>query len=243
MDTPRPRVAIFSDIHANLEALEEAVAYTKRLNVEKYTVLGDTVGYGANPNECFEWVIQNASLFILGNHEKALVDLAIVENFTDFAREAILWTRGIMNPSLVKLVPELPYLKIEQNVTFTHSSPDEPEEFRYLLSFQDARPSFKKMEGSICFVGHTHVPSCFCENAQTASYLGPGILSLTKGERYILNPGSVGQPRDRDPRLSFGIFDEEKQTFEIVRLPYDNQKAAQKIRQAGLPAYLADRLL
>lgn len=237
------RIAIFSDIHANLEALEEAVAYSKRLNVEQYVVLGDTVGYGANPNECFDWVIQNASTFILGNHEKALIAPSIVENFTDLAREAILWTRKVIHPLFLKTVEELPYLKIERNLTFAHGSPDEPEEFRYLLSFQDTVPSFKKMEGSICFVGHTHVPSCFCENARTAAYLKPGVLSLKKGERYILNPGSVGQPRDKDPRLSFGIFDDEKQTFEIVRLPYNNQKAAGKIRKAGLPTYLADRLL
>ncbi len=237
------RLAIFSDIHANLEALEEAVACAERSNIQKYAVLGDTVGYGANPDECFKWAVQKASIYILGNHEKALIDLSIVEDFSSPAREAILWTRKIMAESLRRLVYDLPYLKIERGVTFAHGSPGEPEEFRYLFSFQDAAPSFKKMSGPICFVGHTHVPRCFCETEKSASYLKPGIVSLKKGERYILNPGSVGQPRDKDPRLSFGIFDDEKQTFEVIRLEYDNQKAAQKIRKAGLPAYLADRLL
>ena len=237
------RFAVLSDIHGNLEALETAVSFAKGRGIDRWMVLGDTVGYGAEPNACFEWVLQNASLCLMGNHEKAVVDHALRDWFNEWAREAIVWTAGIMDPALKKAIPDLPYVKIENDFTFAHGSPDNPEEFRYLVSFNDAVPSFRYLEKPVCFVGHTHVPCCFCEGKRSAEYLPPGMVNLEPGERYILNPGSVGQPRDRDPRLSFGIFDEGKRSFEIVRLTYDNVKAAGKIRKAGLPRYLADRLL
>jgi diadenosine tetraphosphatase ApaH/serine/threonine PP2A family protein phosphatase len=237
------RYALLSDIHSNLEALETAVGHAENQHIDSWVVLGDTVGYGANPNECFEWVLQHADIYIVGNHEKAVVEPRFREWFNEWAREAIVWTDEVMTEKSKKEILSLPYLRIEKGMTFAHGSPDEPETFRYLFSFEDAVPSFKKMEGTICFVGHTHVPSCFCEGTKEAGYIPAGLYALRKGERYILNPGSVGQPRDRDPRLAFGIFDDEKQTFEVVRLAYANDKAADKIRKAGLPRYLADRLL
>lgn len=237
------RLAIFSDIHSNLEALETAVYHAETQAVEATVVLGDTVGYGANPNECFEWVMHHAVVNLMGNHEKAVIDRTIRQSFNPYAHEAIVWTEEKMDEIFKKKIDGLPYMKIDKEVTFTHGSPDRPEEYRYLLSFEDAAPSFGYFEHRVCFVGHTHVPSCFCQNARTAARLLPGRTQLLPDERYILNPGSIGQPRDRDPRLAYGIFDTAKQTFEIFRLPYDNIKAANKIRKAGLPRYLADRLL
>ena len=237
------KYAIFSDIHSNLEALETAVSCVKGRGIQKIAVLGDTVGYGANPNECLEWVVQNADVRLMGNHEKGVIDPGIRDWFNDYAREALVWTDEVLDEKFRKSIAGLPFMRLEKGATFVHSSPDRPEEFKYLLSYEDAQSSFRSMEGDICFVGHTHVPCSICANARRAEYLRPGILKLAAGERYILNPGSVGQPRDRDPRLAFGIFDDSEQTFEIVRLDYDNRKAADKIRKAGLPQYLADRLL
>lgn len=234
---------MFSDIHGNLEALETAVGNAGSKQVDQFAVLGDTVGYGANPNECLEWAMDHASIHLLGNHEKALVDLSIRESFSDFAFEAIVWTSGIMNPALVKKIPDLTHVVIREDITFAHASPANPEEFPYLTRFEDAVPAFQKMQTPVCFIGHTHVPSCFCELTRSMVRLEPGILKLENKGRMILNPGSVGQPRDRDPRLSYGIFDSEKKTFEIVRLEYENRKAAEKIYKAGLPRYLGDRLL
>jgi diadenosine tetraphosphatase ApaH/serine/threonine PP2A family protein phosphatase len=142
-----------------------------------------------------------------------------------------------------KAIAELNFLHITSDATLAHGSPDQPEEFHYLFSVADARPSFRAFQTPLCFVGHTHIPSLFMESAFSMDYLPPGLYPLKKDERYILNPGSVGQPRDRDPRLALGIFDDEKWTFELVRLEYDNRKAAQKIRKAGLPDFLAARLL
>ena len=237
------RIAILADIHSNLEALEKAVAYLKDQKIEEWFVLGDTVGYGANPNECYQWAIDHADLNIMGNHEKAVIDPSLREWFSPHARDAIIWTEDVLKPDYKKAMAQLPFVKIEKGVTYTHGDLDAPEEFRYLTSFTEAQPSFQKMENPICFVAHTHVPACFCESKRSADYLEPGVLTLEQGERYILNPGSVGQPRDRDPRLALGIFDDARRTFEIVRLSYDNHKAADKIRKAGLPQYLADRLL
>lgn len=235
--------ALFSDIHANLEALETAESFAKKRGLTRFIVLGDTVGYGANPNECFEWALKNAETVLMGNHEKAVTDIGLREFFAPIAAEAIAWTASVMDPKLIKQTLDLIYKKVEKTMTFTHSSPDEPEKFRYIRNLSDAKPSFENMENNLCFIGHTHVPSCFFEKTNAAETLKPGILRVPKNEKVILNPGSVGQPRDRDPRLSFGIFDEAAWTFEIVRLEYDAQKAARKIRKAGLPAYLADRLL
>ena len=237
------KTALFSDIHANWDALKTAVEYAEGQGIRQFAVLGDSIGYGANPNECLDWVLQHASVNLMGNHEKALMDPALRKWFNPLAAQTITWTESVVEKKFAEKIRDFPYLKSSKEITFTHGSPDDPEKFRYLMSFGDASHSFRAFKGWICFVGHTHVPGCFCEHARSATYLKPGVMELSNSERYILNPGSVGQPRDYDPRLSFGIFDDEKKTFEIVRLEYDNQAAAQKIRKAGLPAYLADRLL
>lgn len=237
------RHAIFSDIHSNWEALERALEYLKKDRVDEYWVLGDTLGYGASPNECFGWMIQNARVTVVGNHERAMIDPAILDWFNSDARTAAEWTAGILKPAFREKIRDLDFLHITTSATMAHGSPDNPQEFRYLFTFKDARPSFHSFETALCFVGHTHIPSIINEAAESVRYLRPGLCELEPNERYILNPGSVGQPRDHDPRLSFAIFDDKKWTFELIRLEYDNQKAAAKIREAGLPEYLARRLL
>ena len=237
------RHAIFADIHSNWEALETALNYLTEHKVDEICVLGDTLGYGANPTECFGWMLQNAHVALLGNHEKAMIHPEILEDFNPEAREASEWTAGVLKPEYREKIEGLRYLHINLFSTMAHGSPDNPHEFRYLFSFEDARPSFHAFETPLCFVGHTHVPTLFSEARESVVYLLPGVYELERKEHYLLNPGSVGQPRDRDPRLSFGIFDDQKWTFELIRLRYDNRKAADKIRKAGLPVFLADRLL
>lgn len=237
------KLALFSDIHSNLEALEKAHSHASGLGIKKFMILGDTVGYGANPNECFEWALKSGSVILMGNHEKALTDVRIRMGFNSAAAAAIEWTAGCMDAKLVEKSLKLDYVKEENNLTFAHSSPATPEDFPYVSGYEDAVPAFNEMKTRICFIGHTHIPSCFCEMGERAEKLKPGIFKLPKEGKVILNPGSIGQPRDSDPRLSYGIYDDEAETFEIVRLDYDNQKAADKIRKAGLPRFLADRLL
>ncbi|MDD5218484.1 MAG: metallophosphoesterase family protein [Candidatus Omnitrophica bacterium] len=234
---------ILADIHGNQEALETVIAHLRDRDVGAWIVLGDTVGYGANPNECFEWVLQNAKFQLMGNHEEAVVHRSLRDWFSGWAREAIDWTDRVLRPEFKKEISALSFMRIENQITFAHASPDTPDQYRYLMRYEDAVASFKKMENAVGFVGHTHVPSFFSEEKHTFTWLKEGCLSLAGKGKMLLNPGSVGQPRDGDSRLSFGIFDDENKTFEIVRLVYDNVKAANKIRKAGLPRFLADRLL
>ena len=237
------RYAIFADIHGNLEALHAALEYTQKHHLNHYIVLGDSIGYGADPNACYEWAQKHAEYHVLGNHEAAVLHEKIRWEFNDWARVAIDWTAERLSPGWLQSIKELPYLQIHQDMTFSHGTIHDPEHFHYLVDPSDALRSFLALQTQIGFVGHSHIPCSFLENAGTGGYLEEGRHRLIKGERYLLNPGSIGQPRDRDPRLSFGVFDDHDLTFEIVRLSYDNKKAAAKIRAEGLPAFLADRLL
>ena len=237
------RYAILSDIHGNLEALEVAAAHAGKSQVDAWVVLGDTLGYGANPNECFEWALGHASIHVAGNHERAVLEPRIRQWFNPDARAAVAWTQKILDRKFKAQIPALPDTAQTPTADFCHSSLHEPEEFHYLFGYEDAAPTFDKMSKAVCFAGHTHVPGCICENDRSSRKLEPGIFRLEAGKRYVLNPGSVGQPRDGDSRLSLGIYDDESAIFELIRLEYDNVKAADKIRRAGLPRFLADRLL
>jgi len=237
------RYAVFADIHGNLEALTTALEYARKRRLSQFLVLGDSVGYGANPNECLEWALQHAGLHVLGNHEAAIIHVKALEDFTDWARKAIDWTAERLRPELIARIKDLPYLQAEGGVTLAHGTLHSPEKFHYLFDENDAYRSFLALRTPWGFFGHSHVPCFFAEKEGTGGYLKEGVLRLRKKERYLLNPGSIGQPRDRDPRLSFGILDEDELTFEIVRLPYDNKRASEKILAEGLPASLAYRLL
>lgn len=237
------RMAVLADIHSNWEALECAIAYLQKQKVHHFWILGDTIGYGANPNECFAWAVQNTHVHLLGNHELAMVEPSLLEHFNEDARLAAQWTAQVLRPEFHPRIRELPYMHIVTSATLVHGSPHEPRAFHYIFSAEDARAAFNSFETALCFVGHTHVPSLFRESSDKVRYLEPGVYEIERNEHFILNPGSVGQPRDGDRRLSLGIFDDKAWTFEIVRLEYDHQKAAKKIREAGLPANLADRLL
>jgi predicted phosphodiesterase len=237
------RYAVFADIHGNLEALETALECASKRRLSQFMVLGDSIGYGANPNECLAWALQNASLHVLGNHEAAVIQGKVREKFTSSAHEAMEWTLARSRPELIAKLQDLSYLQEKGSVTLAHGTLHSPEAFHYLFNESDAHRSFLALRTSWGFVGHSHVPCFFSEKEGRGGCLKEGVLKLQKHERYLLNPGSIGQPRDRDPRLSFGIFDESELTFEIVRLPYDNKKASEKILAEGLPASLAYRLL
>jgi predicted phosphodiesterase len=238
------KYALVSDVHSNLEALERTFEAIKKKDVRHVVCLGDIVGYGANPSECLRLVKKEAQEIVMGNHDRAVEDIELRDYFNPDAREAIEWTAGKLNSEEKKLIRGFCDIIIDrkENMTLTHGSVHEPEEFHYLFREEDTQPSFKRLETRFGFFGHTHIPSLFSKSL-AGKYLPAGIYELDKKDTYLINPGSVGQPRDRNPKLSFAFFDSEELTLEIVRLDYDNRKAAAKIRQAGLPAFLADRLL
>lgn len=229
------RIAVISDIHSNLEALERAAAEIGREKVDEVVCLGDVVGYGANPNECVEAVRRLTTHVLLGNHDEAALDLSKTEFFNPFARAAAEWTAGELTEEHRDWLAGLPLTLERHGLFFVHASPADPAAWNYILSPSDASEHFAAFSGEVCFIGHSHVPEVFGED--------PWTRNIVKGEKFIVNVGSVGQPRDGDPRLSFGIFDTESWTYRNVRLDYDVGRAAEGIRKAGLPRALADRLL
>jgi len=228
------RVAIISDIHGNLEALEKTSEIIEAKDIDDIICLGDLVGYGANPNECIDYVDRRTKKVLLGNHDQAAFDLKQTEYFNTYARRAAHWTHDVLTQEHNQYLQSLPYALTETELTFVHSSPFEPEEWHYIFSNREASRNFNHFKTSLCFVGHSHVPGVYCEDQRTRE--------IKKGLRYLINVGSIGQPRDGDWRLSFGIFDTESWSYKNVRSEYDVESAADKILKAGLPRFLAERL-
>jgi putative phosphoesterase len=229
------RYAIISDIHANLEALTTALDHIDSSGIDEIVCLGDIVGYGANPNECIDITRQRCTHVVMGNHDSACVDLLNTADMTINARKAAFWTHDHLTPASRDYLAQLPLRIDHKEFTLVHGYPYRPGNWDYLLSRFQAEIAFQYFETRVCFIGHTHVPAHY-----HTSDTKPGMLRTGK---HIINVGSVGQPRDGDSRLSFGILDTEMWYYENVRLDYPKDAAADKIREAGLPELLADRLL
>jgi putative phosphoesterase len=237
------RIAIISDIHSNLEALQKVEELINKMDVDKIVCLGDIVGYGANPQECLKIVRELTPHIVMGNHDQAAASLAYTKTFTPFAKTAAVWTNAMLSESEKKFLLNLP-LSIElEGITFVHASPHKPSEWKYVTTEEEAFENFGHMKTGICFIGHSHVAKIYSSDWESLN-ISNNIHSrkLMKGTKYIINPGSVGQPRDLDWRLSFGIIDTTSMVFEFVRSEYDVHTAADKILKAKLPKYLAERL-
>jgi predicted phosphodiesterase len=228
------KIAIISDVHGNLEALNETLSYIDAHPVDALYCLGDVIGYGANPNECCELLRRRQAVSVVGNHDTALWDDEMLASFSPLAAAAMRWTRTAMKEEEQAYLHSLPLVVTAGDSTFVHSSLDNPSDFPYLLSAADARTNLRLSTTAMCWIGHTHSPAIYAEDGES--------WSVEQGKRYIVNVGSVGQPRDADPRLSFGVFDTEAVAYENVRLEYDIRTARQKIIDAGLPPRLGDRL-
>jgi predicted phosphodiesterase len=228
------RLAIISDIHSNLEALTKALEVIDRHSVDTIICLGDIVGYGANPNECIELVRKRCSAVIKGNHEYAIERVSQTEFFTEDARAAIIWTQKQLTEKNYEYLLTLPLAHREDDGYFVHASPCKPAEWTYILGHSDASSTFHCFSEEICFIGHTHTPAIFSAGGRSKR--------VTKGERYLVNVGSIGQPRDRNSELSFGIFDTGAWAYENIRSPYDVETAARKIFSTSLPPKLGQRL-
>jgi predicted phosphodiesterase len=243
------RFLILSDIHSNSEALTAVLARVRRKRFDRVLILGDFVGYGANPNHVIDLLrkIGRETTAIRGNHDKVVCGLESGDLFNPVARAAAQWTSTKLSARNRKFLESLPIgpLEVEPGLTICHGSPRD--EDAYIFSDGDAFVNFHLFEFHVCFFGHSHIPSVF-----TLEPHGIGVdvihgdrvrLKLHKSRRYLVNPGSIGQPRDRNPRASYAIYDAKERVVHFDRVPYDAAKAREKILRAGLPAMLGDRLL
>ena len=236
---------ILSDIHANLEALDATLAAAGQY--DHALVLGDLVGYGANPDEVVDRIrsLPSATL-IRGNHDKVATGLATVESFNHLARQAIQWTASTMSADRREWLAALPAgpATIDETVEICHGSPFD--EDVYIFDDLDVRRAFKVMRRPLCLFGHTHVPAVFRFDTDI-QVIGPPRgerfrIALADHATYLINCGAVGPPRDGDPRAAFGLFDTDSRTLTVVRVAYDIAAARAKIIAAGLPEVLAQRL-
>jgi diadenosine tetraphosphatase ApaH/serine/threonine PP2A family protein phosphatase len=228
------RVAIVSDIHANLAALEAVCAEIKERGIATVWCLGDIVGYGAHPKQCIEIIRNLCTIVIAGNHDCGAVGSTSIDGFNRLALEAIYWTRAELADEHRDYLNGLPHTAAADVCTLVHASPFEPSAWHYLVSPRGASKNFIAFATRLCFVGHTHVPVVFGEDGSVNRYTTDG--------RHIINVGSVGQPRDGNPAAAFGVYDTDASRYEPVRVSYAIEKSAKSIIDAGLPESLAHRL-
>ena len=235
------KIAIISDIHSNIEALEEVIADINRRGVDKVVCLGDIVGYGANPKECIKRIKSLTSNVIAGNHDYGVGGLTPINYFSSVAKSAVKWTKKQLNRSELNFLRLLPLTINWGSVLFIHSSPDAPDMWNYILTSSDAIVQFRFFSEAILFVGHTHIPGIWNESG-SFSVPTPKPFRLDTKKRYIVNPGSVGQPRDGVNDASYLIFDSDYWSIDFIRVKYDIETASAKIKAAELPLILSERI-
>ena len=228
------RIGIISDVHANLPALEVVLKKLDELKADALYCLGDTVGYGPFPNECLALVRDRCSVVLKGNHDSGLIGESPLTEFNQYGAQAILWSQKVVESDHVTFLKSLQYTQTLDQITLAHASPAHPEEWTYVLTVRAARDAFKAFSTNLCFIGHTHVPVVIGEDTTINIY--------EPGKRFVINVGSVGQPRDGNANASFGFYDSASDAYELVRVPYDIQRTARAIEDAGLPKFLAMRL-
>ncbi len=237
-------VAILSDVHSNLEALESVLGDIKKKGIERILFLGDAVGYGSNPNSCIELLKEECEVMLAGNHDRAAAGMTNIEYFNELARTAILWTRDMLKDEHKRFLASLPvsmrYNNGRENIFLVHSTPREPESWHYLLTLRDAEVNFNYFNERICFLGHSHVPFVIQRKPSGEMFVYKDEAELKQDSRYIINAGSVGQPRDRDPRACYAILN--KDFVKFIRLDYNIEKTQKKMEEAGLPEPLIERL-
>jgi predicted phosphodiesterase len=238
------RILVLSDIHANITALETVLEEAGL--VDSVWCLGDIVGYGPDPNECVARVRGLPNLVcLLGNHDAAALSRIPIETFNMDARRSIEWIQSVLTKESYIFLSDLPETVVAGRATLAHGSPRNPV-WEYVLDLHNARQNLEYFDTQLCIVGHTHLPVAYVmdEEGRDLHWVIPPVGErMTVTTRAILNPGSVGQPRDHDPRASYAIFYPEENGWEVHRVPYDIKAVQKRIRSAALPARHAQRLI
>jgi len=235
-------IGVVSDIHANLEALEVVLADLDRRKPDSTVCLGDFVGYGASPNPCIERLRPRIEAAVIGNHDDAALGRTSLEGFNHEAASAARWTAEQLTPANIAYLESLPYQVTWRGARLVHASPSEPESWHYVLSPAEADFELRGIPENACFIGHSHYPGTFVFDGRRSVYTRQARVTIEPGRRFLVNVGSVGQPRDGDPRAAYLLWDDVAGSIEHVRLEYDIEAAGARIRGAGLPAFLAERL-
>lgn len=241
------RYLVFTDIHGNLEALLAVLKFVMKKRIDHYLFLGDLVGYGASPNEVVQKLAAMKPLSLVrGNHDKAVCGLDSVQTFNPIAASAIYWTKSRITKKnfdflyKIKKGPEV----VHETITICHGAPFD--EDYYIFGEIDAAEAFSYFQTPVCFFGHTHFPFVYAEKDKIVegTFLEgrSNEIKLEKGVRYLINPGSVGQPRDRNPMAACAIYDSDARTVKFTRVEYDIAEAQRKIHEQNLPSALAERL-
>jgi len=236
------RYAIFSDVHGNLEAFNEVLSFYRKENIDKFIFLGDIVGYGANPNECISLLKDLDPIYVAGNHDWAAIDRLSLEYFNPYAKEAILWAKNKIKVSSLKLLNSFSLTFTGDDFFCVHGSPINPGKFSYVSNLDSATINFSGFKQKICFIGHSHKMEAYTLKQDKLSHSTQQIIKIDQKSKHIINVGSVGQPRDGDPRSCVGIYDTNRKIVKLKRLEYNIKKAAGKIIASGLPQRLAERL-
>ncbi len=236
------RYAIVSDIHSNIESLQRAFALMS--DDDRVLCLGDVVGYGPNPNECVELLRSRVEQAVLGNHDLAALENFGVEYFNDAARAAITWTQGVLSEENRAWLNALSYEIRYPDFLMVHGAP--VDYFEYILDKRTAAKAFALTDAPLVFIGHTHIAEYWVQEPDGSvghrHMQHGGELKLEEGRRYIIDVGSIGQPRDLNPEASFAFYDARNRVVEWVRYPYPIGEVQHKIHEAHLPEYLAMRL-
>ncbi len=242
------RIGILGDVHSNLEALTSVVDALRKERIDHWLQVGDIVGYGPDPKACIDLIDELGCTVCLGNHDAAVVGLLDHDYFNVHARSAVEWTRTQLRERDFEFLRKLPLVVEHPEYTLVHGTLHMPELFGYVLTPVEALDSLRLQRTSVCFVGHSHVPAVYMQRdiddprELEVVYDAEIRVSTRAKRRTLVNVGSVGQPRDEDPRAAYAIYDTESRDLAIQRVDYDIAAVQRKIRAAGLPSVLADRL-
>jgi diadenosine tetraphosphatase ApaH/serine/threonine PP2A family protein phosphatase len=237
------RWAILSDIHSNLEAFQAVLLRLEKEKIDSIAFCGDIVGYSADPEMCIELLKKTTEFVVAGNHDWGVIGKTETTYFNAMAKTAIEWTAKKIWKSHYEYIKELPLIKLLDDFLMVHSTPINTSQWHYIFSAEDAAYNFNSFDQKVCFIGHSHVPQAFIlKNTGDLFAIEDFNFIIEEDSKYIINVGSVGQPRDGNPSACFGIFDTANMEFRFFREPYDILKTQKKIIDAGLSSFLAERI-